>query len=151
MRRELSKNTCLIIFTKDVRIPPFHTEVKLFPMLFAFPTWLIYLAHLSEARLPNSQPCGSECASFFSSFWWLSCTEGEVMQNAGAGSAPRLASLFKTFINRGVWNVIPGLVHSTWLLQSFVCVYPFPVLWVTPVPLKPKLIPTCSGTGTMFL
>lgn len=37
------------------------------------------------------------------------------------GSPVRLTRLLRTFINRGAWNVIPGLVHSSGLVASKFC------------------------------
>lgn len=63
-----------------------------------------------------------------------------------------VAPLFRTFINRGGVKCNPNLcIQTTWLLQSFVCVYPFPVLRVTPAAFETQAHPTFSGTGAMFL
>lgn len=66
----------------------------------------------------------------------------------------RLTRLLGTFINRGAWNVIPSLVHSSGLacFKVLFVFFLFRLLecFPPPVPLKPKLTPTCNGTGGMF-
>lgn len=127
------------LFITHPRVP-LHLRFLIYDSLESIMSlmWLIYLAHLSEARLMNSQPCRSECTSSFFPFlvsvFYRRWSDAERPCRLDGGPV-RLACLCRTFINRGEWNVIPGLVsciQPAWLLQSFVCVFPFPALWVSP-------------------
>lgn len=86
--------------------------------------WLIYLTHYLRCVSWILNPADRNASPLSFSFWCLSSKES--WSNAERpcrldGGPVSLACLFRTFINRQEWNIIPGLMHSTSLTASKFC------------------------------